>query len=249
MVHAWLAASYQDRFPEEAPYVQQRLGEEPLRVKEASRRIQGRHPIRRLDSTIRQSYTEHTVLLAPKPYEPLPYDLVETFAPGLSGPELTLWLVIMRKQKCRGFWSATLPQLQALTGYGPTAIKKARNVLLQRRLIDGQRGLNDPLSIAGYRSSPPPSCMQPCEWKDLGSSCLWIFLEEQQLKHTGRVIPPSLSPNESAFLNNVFDQLGDDFLAATDRLTSRLADHGQLHLYERKLMALANELHQCFLLE
>lgn len=211
--------------------------------------IQEQRPTQRSDGTTRQSHTKYTVLLAPKPYHPLPYDLVEFFAPELSGPELLLWLVIMRRQKGRDFWFATLRQLQSLTGYGPTAIKKARNTLLQRGLIEGQRGLSEPLSVAGYRSSPPQKWMRPCDWKDLGSSYLWVYLEEQQVDHTGGAIPPNLRPNEAAFLNNVFEQLGDEFLAATDRLMSRLADQGRLHLYERELMALANELHRRFVLQ
>ena len=200
-------------------------------------------PVRDTLGTRRQGHTDYTVLLARRPYEAVDYELVEAVAPELSGPELILLLVIMRKQSNGGFWFATVSQLSLLAGYSPTAIKNARNSLLLDGLIDGCRGLHDSPIVAGYRCPSSPSHADSYTWADLPHSDLWSHLREQLLKHTDSYLTPHLSGKEAAFLNNVYEQSPGDLLAATDSLTCRLAERGQLYLYKRKLMALANKLH------
>jgi hypothetical protein len=192
----------------------------------------------------RQGHTEYSVLLRSRPYERLDYKLVEAVAPQLRGPEVALWLVVMRKQGHRAFWFAPLTQLEELTGYRPTAVKDARNSLLQYGLIDGYRGFGDWPSVAGYRSlATPIQADDSRQWADVYYHDLWYHLEEQQREFTDSSIRPRLSANEVAFLSNVYEQAPRDFLAATGSITCHLAETGQLHLYERKLMALANKLH------
>ena len=182
------------------------------------------------------------MMLKPKPYVKIPYDLAETFAPQLSGPELLLWLVILRKGDNGAFWFATLSQLRELTGYGQTAVKKARSGLLARGLIDGCRGVSAPLAVAGYRALSSPRQVGSRRWEYLPRNNLWDHLQKQQLRHTGSSVLPAFSSNEAAFLNNVYEQLPHDFVVAADSLTCRLSDQGRLDLYERKLLAVANNL-------
>ena len=208
-------------------------------------RIQEQLPAFDTRGNRRQGHTAYSMLLRPKPYEELGYDLLETFAPQLNGPQLVLWLVITRNERNGAFWFATLTQLEALTGYKRTAIKEARNVLLEGGLIDGYRGFRDLPVVAGYRSLASPIEVESRRWADLPCSDLWYHLQKQQFRYTDISIRPFIesphfSANEVAFLHNVYEQSPRDFLAASASLTCRLAETGQLHLYERRLMALAN---------
>lgn len=204
-------------------------------------RIQEQLPAFDTRGNRRQGHTAYSMLLRPKPYEELDYVLLETVAPQLSGPQLVLWLVIMRNERNGAFWFATVSQLSALTGYRPTAIKEARNVLLEGGLIEGRRGFPESPIVAGYRSLASPIEVESRRWADLPWNNLWYYLQKQQVKYADISIRPHFSANQMAFLHNVYEQSPRDFLAATASITCRLAETGQLNLYERRLMALAND--------
>ena len=158
-------------------------------------RIQEQLPAFDTRGNRRQGHTAYSMLLRPKPYEELGYDLLETFAPQLNGPQLVLWLVITRNERNGAFWFATLTQLEALTGYKRTAIKEARNVLLEGGLIDGYRGFRDLPVVAGYRSLASPIEVESRRWADLPCSDLWYHLQKQQFRYTdistGRTSAPT----------------------------------------------------------
>lgn len=213
-------------------------------------RIREQTPTRDTHGTTRQGHTEYTVLLEPKPYEPLPYDLVETFAPQLSGPELVLWLVVIRQEINDLPWFAGIPKLTELTGYKATVIKDARNSLLMRGLIGGYRGFREAPTVAGYWTLIPPVRPDPHRrWAALPYLDLWYRLHEQQLSHTDSSTSLRLTPKEAAFLSNVYVQSPNAFLSAADSVICRLANEGRVHDYKSDLMGLANKLNKCFRVE